>query len=116
MVCACEACSILFEHREVARYKRIGRNIRWVPEFDMTDARMSRSDQTGLAFFANRSPDGHASVFYQSCGMTESRGRVVVSCGAQPGAGRDGAGYGALLVNRMGERERTLRRSSGSLL
>ena len=74
MVCACEPCAILFQHREAAAYKRIGRDVRWVPEFEMTDAEWeSLLIPIGLAFFVNRSPDGRTLAFYPGpAGCTES--------------------------------------------
>jgi len=107
MVCACEACSILFEHREAARYKRIGRDIRWVSEFHMTDAEWeSLLIPIGLAFFVNRSPDGRTLAFYPGpAGCTESllsldtwkdvAARNPSLKGMEPDTE-------ALLVNRMG--------------
>ena len=74
MVCSCEPCAILFHHREGAPYKRIGRDVRWLPDFQMTDAEWeSLLIPIGLAFFIRRSPDGRTLAFYPGpAGCTES--------------------------------------------
>src|SRR5207248_1967709 len=74
IVCACEPCSILFQHREDARYKRIGRDVRWVPDFQMTDAEWDAlMIPIGLAFFIYSSSEARMLAFYPGpAGCTES--------------------------------------------
>jgi len=74
LVCACDACALLFSHREGAKYKRVPRDVRSLANFQMSDA-----DWDGLlvpinlAFFFRSSLDGRVSAFYPSpAGATES--------------------------------------------
>src|ERR1041384_7588305 len=58
MVCACDPCAILFEHRGVAKYRRVGRRVRYEADFRMTDAQWdSLLIPIGLAFFVNCTPE-----------------------------------------------------------
>jgi hypothetical protein len=107
MVCACEPCAILFQHRDSDRYKRIGRDIRLVPDFQITDAEWdSLLIPIGLAFFVSRSPDGRMFAFYPGpAGCTES----LLSLHAwkdiaarNPVLNEMERDTEALLVNRMG--------------
>jgi hypothetical protein len=107
MVCACEPCAILFQHREAAPYKRIGRKVRWVPDFQMNDAEWeSLLIPIGLAFFVNRSPDARTLAFYPGpAGCTES----LLSLDSWRGIAERNSflkemdlDTEALLVNRMG--------------
>jgi hypothetical protein len=38
LVCACQACAILFSGHEDQRYKRVPTRIRFLPDFQLTDA------------------------------------------------------------------------------
>jgi hypothetical protein len=107
MVCSCEPCAILFQHREAAPYKRIGRKVRWVPDFQMTDAEWeSLLIPIGLAFFIRRSPDARTLAFYPGpAGCTES----LLSLDSWKGIAARNSFLNemeldteALLVNRMG--------------
>jgi len=107
MVCACEPCSILFQHREDARYKRIGRDVRFLPDFRMTDAEWEALlIPIGLAFFIHSGPEARMLAFYPGpAGCTESllslqswseiQARNAVLERMEPDTE-------ALLVNRMG--------------
>lgn len=73
IVCACEPCSILFDHRGEANYARIGRKVRYLADPLFTDAEWeSLHIPIGLAFFV-KSPDSRALAFYPGpAGCTES--------------------------------------------
>lgn len=73
IVCACEPCSILFEHRGEAHYTRIGRYIRNLEEPPFTDDEWENLHiPIGLAFFV-RATDSHIMAFYPGpAGCTES--------------------------------------------
>jgi hypothetical protein len=107
IVCACEPCAILFQHRDADRYKRIGRDVHCVPDFHITDAEWdSLLIPIGLAFFVSRSPDGHMCAFYPGpAGCTESllsldAWKVIAS--RNPALKELEQDTEALLVNRMG--------------
>src|SRR5262249_15329186 len=100
-------CAILFQHRDSDRYKRIGHKVRWVPDFQISDAEWDELlIPIGLAFFVSRSPDARMFAFYPSpAGCTESllsleswknvAARNAVLNEMEPDTE-------ALLVNRMG--------------
>jgi hypothetical protein len=73
MVCACEACGILFHHR-TQHYRRIGRDIRFLEDFRVTDAEWdSLMIPIGLAFFTDSTAAGRVTAFYPGpAGITES--------------------------------------------
>jgi hypothetical protein len=74
LLCACEACSILFSHRSGAKYKRVPRMVRFLPNFRMTDVQWgSLLIPIEMAFFFYSTPLGRTVVFYPSpAGATES--------------------------------------------
>ncbi len=107
IVCACEPCSILFQHREDARYKRIGRDVRFLPDFQMTDGEWEALlIPIGLAFFIHSGSEQRTLAFYPGpAGCTES----LLSLASWNGIAARNAVVGqmetdieALLVNRMG--------------
>lgn len=74
MVCACDACAILFSDRADMKYRRVPRRIRSLPDFRLTDAQWeSLMIPIQLAFFFNSTPDGRVLALYPSpAGPTES--------------------------------------------
>src|SRR5690349_62961 len=74
LVCACEACAILFEHRGASHYRRVGRDIRYLDDFQITDSEWSGlMIPIGLAFFVYDSPLGRMRAMYPGpAGATES--------------------------------------------
>ena len=73
MVCACEACGILFFHRD-QNFRRIGRDVRYLADFQMTDAQWdSLRIPIGMAFFVHISEASRVHAFYPGpAGSTES--------------------------------------------
>ena len=107
LLCACDACSLLFRGRTDAKYKRVPRDARLLTNFQMSDA-----DWDGLlipinlAFFLQSSLDKRVSAFYPSpAGATESllplaAWTIIVE--ANPSLRRLEPDVEALLVNRVG--------------
>ncbi len=107
LVCACDPCAILFERRGEARYRRVGREVRYLPDFQMTDAEWeSLLIPIGLAFFTYNTPRSRVIALYPGpAGLTES----LLSLDAWGGIAARNAVIGgmqadveALLVNRVG--------------
>lgn len=101
IVCCCEPCGVLFEHRGGSRFRRIGRAVRYLADFQMTDAEWeSLRIPIGLAFFV-RTADGARAFYPGPAGCTESR--LPISTAFLPDLERE---VEALLVNRVrGARE-----------
>src|SRR5579872_6279328 len=98
IICSCEPCGILFEHRGESRYRRIGRDIRYLTDFQITDAEWeSLHIPIGLAFFV-RTAKGVRAFYPGPAGCTESR--LPLSTAYLPEMATD---VEALLVNRVGE-------------
>jgi len=74
LVCACEACAILFSGQTGAKFKRVPRRIRSLPDFQLTDGQWdSLMIPIQLAFFYNSTPDNRVIALYPSpAGPTES--------------------------------------------
>jgi hypothetical protein len=74
LACACEACAILFSHRDAAKYKRVPRRVRLLDGFVMTDGQWEAlAIPIGLAFFFHSSTRQKLAAFYPSpAGATES--------------------------------------------
>lgn len=97
IVCSCDACSVLFEQRGQNRYRRIGRDIRLLPAFQISDGEWeSLRIPIGLAFFV-RTAEGARAFYPGAAGCTESR--VPLSPAFLPEMEPD---VEALLVNRIG--------------
>ena len=105
--CACEACSILFVHRGGSSYRRVGRGVRFLADFKMSDAEWeSLRIPIGLAFFVNSSAEGRVMAFYPGpAGPTESLLAFDAWSGIaarNPGLAELDPDVEALLVNRVG--------------
>ena len=74
LVCACEACAILFSGQSEMKYKRVPRRIRYLSDFQLTDAQWdSLMIPIQLAFFFKSTPDAKVVALYPSpAGPTES--------------------------------------------
>jgi len=74
VLCACDACALLFSGREDAKFKRIPRNVRFLANFRITDAQWdSLMIPINMAFFYRSSPEGRMIATYPSpAGATES--------------------------------------------
>jgi hypothetical protein len=74
LVCACDACAILFDHAGATHYRRVPRDIRALPGFDIDDALWnSLSIPISLVFFF-RSSVAHTmlAVYPSPAGPTET--------------------------------------------
>ncbi|HLK64354.1 MAG TPA: DUF5947 family protein [Bryobacteraceae bacterium] len=74
LVCACQACAILFSEQAGQRYKRVPRRIRFLPDFRITDGQWdSLMVPINMAFFYESSKAGRVIAVYPSpAGATES--------------------------------------------
>lgn len=109
LVCACDACSILFSERE-GRYRRVPKRIRYLPDFKLTDAEWeSLMIPINVAFFFHSSTAHRAMALYPSpAGATESLLELEAWQGIverNPALRSMEPDVEALLVNRM-RRER----------
>jgi hypothetical protein len=108
MLCACQACSILFSGHAETKYRRVPRHVRYLPAFQLTDAQWdSLLVPIGMAFFFHSTPAGKTLALYPSpAGATES----LLDLESWDEIVRDNpplkemeADTEALLVNRVGE-------------
>jgi hypothetical protein len=74
LLCACEACAILFSGQADTRYRRVPRRVRALPDFRLTDAQWDALlIPVGMAFFFSSSPEKRVLALYPSpAGATES--------------------------------------------
>ncbi len=74
MVCACQACAILFSGSASAKYRRVPRRIRYLSNFQLTDGQWeSLLIPINIAFFFKSSVAGKVVSLYPSpAGATES--------------------------------------------
>jgi hypothetical protein len=74
LVCACDACAILFMNQGTTKFKRVPRRIRVLADFELTDAQWdSLSMPINMAFFFRSSPQNRIVALYPSpAGATES--------------------------------------------
>ncbi|HEY7314933.1 MAG TPA: DUF5947 family protein [Gemmataceae bacterium] len=74
LVCACDACAILFDKQGAAKYRRVPRRVRFLPDFRLPDAAWeSLHLPIDLAFFLHSTPAGRVISLYPSpAGATES--------------------------------------------
>lgn len=73
LLCACEACGILFSNQE-SKYRRVPKRIRYLTDFHLTEAQWdSLLIPINMAFFFHSSTAGKVVAFYPSpAGPTES--------------------------------------------
>ena len=74
LMCACDACALLFSGREDAKFKRVPRDIRMLRNFQLTDSEWDALlIPINMAFFFRSSLEDKVMVFYPSpAGATES--------------------------------------------
>jgi hypothetical protein len=107
VVCSCEACSLLFSGQAGARFKRIPRLVRVLPNFKMTDGQWdSLMIPINMAFFFRSSPEARVVAMYPSpAGATESLLSLEAwneIADVNPALQHMEADVEALLVNRVG--------------
>ena len=74
MLCACDACAMLFDGMERPRFRRVSRNLQHLTDFEMTDAQWeSLLIPINMAFFFHSSVEGRVIALYPSpAGPVES--------------------------------------------
>jgi hypothetical protein len=74
LICACQACAILFEGQSGAKYKRVPRRVVYLRNFQLTDGQWDGlMVPIEMAFFFRSTPHGRVIALYPSpAGPTES--------------------------------------------
>ena len=74
LVCACDACAILFSSQGATKYRRVPRRIRFLPQFRMTDSQWDGlMVPIEMAFFFKGDTPAKVNAFYPGpAGATES--------------------------------------------
>jgi hypothetical protein len=74
LICACEACAVLFGSKGQTKYKRVPRRIRFLSDFRLTDGQWDGLMMPiNMAFFFTSTPLGRVVALYPSpAGATES--------------------------------------------
>ncbi len=74
MICACQACAILFSSTAETKYRRVPQRVRYLPGFQLSDAQWeSLMIPINMAFFFRSSAAGKVISLYPSpAGATES--------------------------------------------
>src|SRR6185503_13036577 len=74
LLCACQACAILFSGKANTKYRRVPRRVRYLSNFQLTESQWdSLLIPIGMAFFFNSSAAGKVVALYPSpAGATES--------------------------------------------
>ena len=108
LVCACQACAILFSGQIGQRYKRVPSRIRWLPDFQLTDAQWEGLRvPINMAFFSQQSAIGKVVAMYPSpAGATESQLQLDTwqqIAAENPVLQSIEPDVEALLVNRVGD-------------
>lgn len=69
LTCACEPCAILFGNQDAGRYRRVPRDVWFLPEFELSDVAWEGfSIPINLAFFVHSTPAGRILAYYPSPG------------------------------------------------
>ena len=74
LICACDACAILFSNHRNSKYKKVPKHIQFLSDFRMTDAQWeSLMIPINMAFFYQSTSVGRVIALYPSpAGATES--------------------------------------------
>jgi hypothetical protein len=74
IICACEACAILFDGKSGTKYKRVPRRVQFLADFQLSDAQWDGlTIPIDMAFFFKSTPHGKVIALYPSpAGPTES--------------------------------------------
>jgi Family of unknown function (DUF5947) len=108
LACACGACALLFDGPSVGRYRRVPRQVRSLPDLQLSDEAWDALQlPINLAFFFHSTPAGRVVALYPSpAGATES---LVAAeawgalAEANPALRDLEPDIEGLLVNRIGE-------------
>jgi hypothetical protein len=108
LVCACDACTILFDNQAAGKYRRVPRRVQFLPDFHLPDEAWDGLHlPINLAFFLHSTAAGRVVALYPSpAGATES----LVSLDSWQKLAQDNPilsefqpDVEALLVNRVGD-------------
>ena len=106
LICACQACAILFSGAAETKYRRVPDRVQYLPNFQLTDLQWeSLSIPIDMAFFLQSSAAGKVIVLYPSpAGATEAlldleSWQEIVEC--NPVLQQMAADTQALLANRV---------------
>jgi hypothetical protein len=107
LICACDACALLFSGQAGTRFKRVPRQVRLLASFRMTDAQWdSLMIPINMAFFFHSTPEERVVAMYPSpAGATESLLSLdswTLIARENPELQRMEPDVEALLVNRVG--------------
>ena len=74
LICACDACAILFSNQGQTKYRRVPRRVRFLPDFRLTDAQWEGLMMPiNMAFFYKSTPQERVIALYPGpAGATES--------------------------------------------
>jgi hypothetical protein len=108
IVCACDACALLFDGRENAKYKRVSRRVLQLANFDISDGQWeSLLIPINMAFFFHSSVEGRVIALYPSpAGAVESLLPLEAwneIAGSNPHILALQPDIEALLINRVGQ-------------
>ncbi|HTW95048.1 MAG TPA: DUF5947 family protein [Tepidisphaeraceae bacterium] len=114
IVCACDACAVLFDGEQVRKFRRIPRRIERLADFRLSEAQWeSLRLPINLAFFYRSSVAGRVVAMFPSpAGATESLLTLESwndLAAANPVLEEMAADVEALLVDRIGENRRYFR-------
>ncbi|HLX45438.1 MAG TPA: DUF5947 family protein [Bryobacteraceae bacterium] len=107
LICACDACAILFSNQGQSKYKRVPRRVRYLADFRLSDSQWDGLMMPiNMAFFVRSTPHARVMALYPSpAGATES----LLSFDTWEDIERENpallemeADVEALLVNRIG--------------
>jgi hypothetical protein len=106
LLCACEACALLFSGQAVTKYRRVPQRNLALMDFQLSDAQWaSLSIPINMAFFFFSTPNAHVDVMYPSpAGATEAlldQGAWAEIVAANPVLSTLEPDVEALLVNRV---------------
>lgn len=107
LICACDACALLFDNSASRRYKRVPRRVRLLQSFHMTDVQWDGLlIPINMAFFFRSTMEERVAAFYPSpAGAVESLLSLDAwndIAGENPALGEMEADVEALVVNRVG--------------
>lgn len=107
LICACDACAILFEGQSGTKYKRVPRRVLFLRDFQLTDGQWDGlMVPIEMAFFFRSTPHGKVIALYPSpAGPTESLLSLDTWADIaemNPILSEMEADVSALLVNRVG--------------
>jgi Family of unknown function (DUF5947) len=67
LICACQPCAVLFCNQSETKYKSVPRRIRFLQDFQLTDAEWDNlALPINMAFFFHSTPDGKVVALYPS--------------------------------------------------